>query len=148
MDRNNELYIAPIETTKYVYLSLYMFSLPCIYSFYKEQYDNTIFLIFYTVQSLLYWKNPTNCWKRDYYTMLSVIIFIMYYVNGSIYVKYIPYVQLSNSLMVQNLIFYYKYKKMLKYNEPKWYIYKIAFNFYNCCLIFIVLDSIDRSKVK
>jgi hypothetical protein len=91
-NKNDEIYIAYWEETKWLVLSSYFFIIPSYYAYINKLYLHSIILFLTSVISVNYWKKATYSWRRNMDLIFSKFSFIVFVSNGIFYVRRLHYV--------------------------------------------------------
>lgn len=136
-------YIAGWEETKWLVLSSFLFFLPAINSWYRNQYMNTYVLISTSLVSANFWRKATYSWRRTLDLYLSKIAFIIFHIQGIKYVKYKPLIISGyTSLFISIYCFYLSHKYYTKKN-PIWYRYHFIFHMTLIYKTLLIINSIQ-----
>ena len=76
-NKNDEIYIAYWEETKWLVLSSYFFIIPSYYAYINKLYLHSIILFLTSVISVNYWKKATYSWRRNMDLIFSKFSFII-----------------------------------------------------------------------
>ena len=136
-----EKLIANWNESRWLILSSSSMLLPSIYAYYKSMYFHSYFLFITVLMSINFWRKPTYSLRRDLDLYFSKICFFIYFYNGVIYVRYLPYIITGYPMVILAISsFYYSGKKYyLKHND--WYLYHCLFHYIIVYESMITLDS-------
>jgi len=127
-NKNDEIYIAYWEETKWLVLSSYFFIIPSYYAYINKLYLHSIILFLTSVISVNYWKKATYSWRRNMDLIFSKFSFIVFVSNGIFYVRKLHYVIIGYSGLIFLLYFYYLSIKLSELKNNNWYKYHFGFH--------------------
>jgi hypothetical protein len=136
------IYIAPYKQTKYLVLSSYFFIIPALYAIYKKLFYYSSVLVLTSIISANYWRKATYSWRRTLDLIFAKFSFIVFVINGIIYIKYIPYVVIGYPLCLVLSYCYYLSGKLLEEKNNNWYKYHFLFHLLMTIEQIIIIDSI------
>jgi hypothetical protein len=143
MSYNNEIYIAPLEQTKWLVLSSFFFIIPASYAFINKLYSHFLLLLFTSLISANYWRKATYSWRRNMDLIFAKIAFIIYLSNLIYYVRTLYYL-LSGYTGILVLLYYYNLSNKYHYlKNNNWYKYHFIFHIILTYEQFIIIDSIS-----
>jgi hypothetical protein len=134
--------VTPLETSKWLVLSSFFFTIPSGYAYYKKYYVFAILLLTTSFISANFWKNATYSFRRNLDLIFSKISLVVFIINGIIHVRYIPYVISGYSGLVLLLYCFHLSNKYYIVGDENWYKYHMIFHFIVMCEQLIVIDSI------
>lgn len=140
--KNDELFIANWEQTKWLTLSSFFFIFPSLYAYYNKLYAYFILLLLTSIISANYWRKATYSWRRNADLFFAKISFVVFVSNGGVFVRYMPYVITGYSGLIVLYYCYYLSGKLFAMKNNSWYKYHVAFHFIMMYEQFIILDSI------
>ena len=130
------------DKSNWLVLSSFSFTISALYAYYFQLYAYTILLLFTTIVSINYWMNPSIYWRRTAGLMVSKTSFMIFAINGILYINNI-YLLIIGYPLLYALLFCYCYSGLLyKQNNPNWYKYHMAFHFLIMVEHIIVLHSV------
>lgn len=142
--------VAPADHTNYITISSFLFLVPSIYAFKKDQYAISGALFFAAIMSANHWINPTYSWRRIADHISAKIAFIVCLVNGLILAS-----STSIFIVISELLcfcaFLYCYYMSNKYcnksisinnTDPCWWKYHVLFHFFSVCSQMLIIYSI------
>lgn len=145
-NKNDEIYIAYWEETKWLVLSSYFFIIPSYYAYINKLYLHSIILFLTSVISVNYWKKATYSWRRNMDLIFSKFSFIVFVSNGIFYVRRLHYVIIGYSGLIFLLYFYYLSIKLSELKNNNWYKYHFGFYLIMTFEQIIIINSIMNFK--
>ena len=135
-------YIAPPEYTKWLFLSSLFFIIPAIYAYINNFYFYAIILLITSIVSANFWRKPTYSWRRNLDLVISKITFVIFTINGFIYIRSL-YLMIAGYISLICLIYcYYLSEKYLKTKKNNWYKYHFIFHvLLNLELVIIIYSA-------
>lgn len=140
-------YIVSWEQSKYIVASSFLFMFPAFYAYYTSQYFFAYFLFATTVFSANYWRKATFFWRRNADLVFAKISFALFFVNGIMYVKYVPYIVSFYSCLILLVYCYYLSGKLHLQNNNNWIKYHVLFHVLSISAILLVLDEMKQIKM-
>jgi hypothetical protein len=141
MSINHEKYVASFDETKWIILSSCLFIIPAIYSYYNNLYIYTIILVLTMIISINFWRDATYSWRRISDRIFAKLTFIFFFINGIIYITYLPFIIITCLGLVASFWCYYLSNKYCGKN-PFWWKYHITFHSIIVCLQLLVINSV------
>jgi len=145
-NKNDEIYIAYWEETKWLVLSSYFFIIPSYYAYINKLYLHSIILLLTSLISVNYWKKATYSWRRNMDLIFSKFSFIVFVSNGIFYVRRLHYVIIGYSGLIFLLYFYYLSIKLSELKNNNWYKYHFGFHLIMTFEQIIIINSILNFK--
>jgi hypothetical protein len=138
-------YVAHWDETKYVTMSSFVFMVPSIYGYYNELYKHAIILFLASTISANYWRDATYSYRRIMDRIISKIAFILFFKDGIIYVRYLPFFMICWNLFVLFTACYY-FSNRYCGNSPDWWKYHVTFHLMSSTTQMMVINSIIHSE--
>lgn len=142
---NKDIYIAQWEDTRWLVLSSFFFTIPCVYAFIINMYSYSVLLLCTSLISANYWRKATYSWRRNMDLIFAKISFVVFFSNGVYYVKSVGYVVTGYTGIIILLYCYYLSGKLLQLKNNNWYKYHLMFHLIMAYEQIIIIDSINRS---
>ena len=142
--------VAPLEHAKYIILSSFLFLVPSICAFKKDQRVMSIVLFFAAVMSINHWIHPTYSWRRIADHVSAKIAFIVCFVNGVMLTAETSIFIIISELICLSLFLYCYYmsdkycNKNIDINniDPCWWKYHTLFHSFSVCAQMLIIYSI------
>jgi len=133
--------IANWECTKWLVISSCFFLIPSIYAYYNKLYYYSVLLLLNSLISANHWRNATfYSWRRKLDLVFTKILFVIFAINGVLYVRYIPYLITGYSGLIGFIYCFYLSEKLYEKTDS-WYKYHFLFHFIVMYEQIIILDS-------
>lgn len=145
-NRNNEIYIANWEDSKWLVLSSFFFIVPSTYAFINTMYAHSILLFFTSLVSANYWRKATYSWRRNMDLIFAKVSFIVFISNGIFYVRTLHYIIPGYTGLLLLAYCYYLSGRLSELKSNNWYKYHFIFHFILACEQTIIIDSIINSR--
>jgi hypothetical protein len=146
MDETKSKIIADWSISKWLFMSSFLFMIPCIYSWYNSLYAFSILLLCVAISSANYWRDAKYSYRRNIDIFFARTSFIIFFINGIYYVKDTPNLIISYFTLFMLLLNYYISGQLYEMNYENWWKYHAAFHFFVSYLQLIVLNSIIYSS--
>ena len=133
---NDNQLIAPLEHTKYITCSSFLFFCSSFYAFQKEAYLLSGSVFVSGLMSINHWRQPTYSWRRIMDHFSAKVAFIIVIINGFyLYPAFFTY-----KLVCLGLVFYFYYMSdkycncniLINDIDPCWWKYHVCFHM--CCV--------------
>ena len=145
---NHDQFVAPLDHAKYITVSSFLFFIPSIYAFIKEEYLISGSLFAAGLMSINHWRHPTYSWRRIADHIAAKFAFIVCFVKGVLFA--------SNPILLTSqiicfglfLYFYYMSNKYCNCNininnmDSCWWKYHVSFHLFSVCTQILVIFSI------
>ena len=141
-NKNEEIYVAYWDQSKWLVLSSFFFTIPAKYAYSNNLHLYSIILFFTSVISANYWRKATYSWRRNMDLIFAKFSFTVFVSNGIFYVRTLNYVILGYTGLIVLLYFYYLSTKLLQVKNNNWYKYHFGFHVIMTFEQFIIIDSI------
>ena len=141
MSINHEKYVASLDETKWLILSSLLFIIPAIYSYYNNLYIYTIILILTTIISVNFWRDATYSWRRISDRIFAKLAFVFFFINGIMYITYLPFIILSYFGLFASFWCYYLSNKYCG-KSSIWWKYHFTFHSIITFLQLLVIKSV------
>jgi len=144
---HNQL-VSPSDHSKYIICSSFIFFLPSIYAFQKEQYLSSTALFVAALMSINHWRYPTYSYRRIADHISSKILFIIFFIKGLLLATD-PVFVISEIICLSLFIYcFYMSDKYCNCNihinnmDPCWWKYHMLFHFFSVCSQMLIIYSI------
>jgi len=147
IDYDHNRIVAPLEHSKYIIRSSFLFFCPSIYAYKKEQYMISGALFIAAIMSINHWRYPIYAWRRIADHITSKTLFVIFFINGLLLANDVVFV--TSEIICLSLFVYCFYmsdkycNKSIDINEvdPCWWKYHILFHFFGVCSQMLIIYS-------
>ena len=145
---NPDQLVAPLEHAKYIIYSSFLFFVPSIYAFQKEQHILSSSLFIAGIMSINHWMHPTYSWRRIADHVSSKTLFIIFFINGLLLANDIVFVLSELICLILFIYCFYMSDKYCNKNinvndmDPCWWKYHILFHFFGVCSQMLIIYTI------
>jgi hypothetical protein len=135
-------YIAHWEESRYIVISSFFFMIPGTYAYMQRVYSFALLLLVTSCISANYWRCATYSGRRLADHIFAKLSFTIFFINGVMYLKYLPFVITGYGFVPVIFYTYYSSCRYEKMNSPDWWKYHVGFHVLLAYEQYIILNSI------
>jgi len=138
--------ITPWNTSRWLVCSSFLFVIPSIHAFYLRMYFFSILLLITSGISANHWRNALfNSWRRTIDLYVAKISFVVFLIDGIMYIQYTPYLYIAYINLAAITYCYYHSNTLYLAKSPSWYKYHIMFHM---CVAYEQMVVIDNHRIR
>jgi hypothetical protein len=138
----DDILIADWNTSKWLVYSSLFFMIPSVYALALEMYMFSGLLVITSGISINHWRIATfNSTRRKADLYVAKFSFIVFFINGGMYIRYIPYLCLAYTNLALIAYAFHCSNALYAAQSPIWYKYHMLFHLCVACEQLLVIEN-------